>query len=87
MLGIRTANEHLGLSLPEDQGYATIAGFLMARTGRVLTAGETVEVDQGVFKVERVEKRRIKQIRFTPRRIDFRVSLAPLVLASLAASL
>lgn len=87
MLRIRDANEHLGLRLPEDQGYATIAGFLMARTGRVLTAGETIEVDQGVFKIERMEKRRIKQIRFTPRRIDFRLSLAPVILASLAASI
>ena len=87
MLGIRSANDHLGLNLPEDQGYATIAGFLMARTGRVLTTGETVEVDQGIFEIERVEERRIKQIRFTPRKTDFRVSLAPIVFASLVASI
>jgi len=87
MLGIRTANEHLGLSLPEDEGYATLAGFLMASTGKVLTQGETVEIDQGVFRIERVDKRRIKQVRFTPRRIDLKLSLAPIVLASFASSI
>lgn len=87
MLGIRHANERLSLSLPEDQGYATVAGFLMARTGRVLTEGETVEIDQGVFRIERVDKRRIQQIRFIPKRIDLKLSLVPLVFASLAANI
>ncbi|HSQ23270.1 MAG TPA: hemolysin family protein [Pyrinomonadaceae bacterium] len=87
MLGIRNANEHLGLSLPEDEGYATIAGFLMARTGRVLTEGDTVEIDQGVFRIERVEKRHLKQVRFTPKRVGLKLALAPIIFASFAASI
>ena len=87
MLGIRNANQHLGLSVPEDEGYATLAGFLMARTGKVLTQGETVEIDQGVFRIERVDKRRIKQVRFTPRRINLKLSLAPVFFATLASSI
>ena len=87
MLGIRNANEQLGLSLEEDEGYATVAGFLMALTGKVLTEGESVEIDEGVFTIERVEKRRIKQIRFTPKRTDLKLSLAPILFASLAASI
>ena len=87
MLGIRNANEHLDLNLPEDEGFATLAGFLMAHTGRVLTEGETVEIDRGVFRIERVDRRRIKQVRFTPRGNDLKLSLVPVVLASLASSI
>lgn len=87
MLAIRNANEHLNLSLPEDEDYATLAGFLMAHTGRVLKEGETVEIDRGVFRIERLDKRRIKQVRFTPRSIDLNLSLVPILFASLAASL
>jgi CBS domain containing-hemolysin-like protein len=87
MLAIRSANERLDLNLPEDESFATLAGFLMARTGRVLTEGETVEIDRGLFRIERVDKRRIKQVRFTPRRTGSKLGLAPMFFASLACSL
>jgi CBS domain containing-hemolysin-like protein len=86
MLGIRNANQHLGLNLPEDEGYSTIAGFLMARKGKILTVGETLELDQGVFRIERVDNTRIRQVRFTPGKIDLKLSIASIVLASLATS-
>lgn len=84
MLAIRNANEYLGLNLPEDEDYATLAGFLMARTGKLLTEGETVEIEQGVFRIERVDKMRIKQVRFTPTSVDLKLSLVSIVFASLA---
>jgi CBS domain containing-hemolysin-like protein len=87
MLGIRNANEHLGLDLREGEDYATLAGFLMAHTGKVLTEGETVEIDRGAFRIERVDKRRIKQVRFTPRQIDSKLVLAPILFASLVSNL
>jgi magnesium and cobalt exporter, CNNM family len=87
MLAIRNANDHLGLNLPEDESFATLAGFLMAHTGRVLTEGETVEIDRGLFRIERVDKRRIKQVRFTPTRNDSKLALAPILFASLASTL
>ncbi|HEU5237892.1 MAG TPA: transporter associated domain-containing protein, partial [Pyrinomonadaceae bacterium] len=86
MLGIRNANQHLGLNLPEDEGYSTIAGFLMARKGKILTVGETLELDQGVFRIERVDNTRIRQVRFTPVKADLKLSIASIVLASLATS-
>jgi len=86
MLGIRNANQHLGLNLPEDEGYSTIAGFLMARKGKILTAGETLELDQGVFRIERVDNTRIRQVRFTPAKTDLKLSIASIVLAFLAMS-
>jgi CBS domain containing-hemolysin-like protein len=64
MLAVKDANYHLGLKLLEDDSYTTIAGFLLARAGRLLEPGETVEDASGVFQVERVDKRRISRVRF-----------------------
>jgi CBS domain containing-hemolysin-like protein len=66
MLAVRDANRHLTLGLPEDGHYTTVAGFLLARAGRLLKAGETVEYDGAHFRVERVERRRLRWVRLTP---------------------
>jgi CBS domain containing-hemolysin-like protein len=42
-LPIRSANRRLGLSLPEDGVYHTLAGFLMTQAGRVLQQGDQVD--------------------------------------------
>jgi CBS domain containing-hemolysin-like protein len=65
ILAIRDANKQLKLNLPEDDGYTTLAGFLMARCGRVLEAGETVEYEGLSFQVERTDKHRIRRVRLT----------------------
>ncbi|HVF90543.1 MAG TPA: hemolysin family protein [Blastocatellia bacterium] len=41
-LSIRDANRVLDLGLPESDSYHTIAGFMMARAGRILNEGEVV---------------------------------------------
>jgi CBS domain containing-hemolysin-like protein len=66
MLAVRDANQKLGLELPENGSYTTIAGYLLAKAGRLLKPGEIVEDTAGVFQVERVEGRRISRIRFMP---------------------
>jgi CBS domain containing-hemolysin-like protein len=66
MLAVRDANRRLKLGLTEDEAYTTVAGFLLAQAGRVLEPGDEVPVREGIFKVERVERRRIVRIRFTP---------------------
>jgi CBS domain containing-hemolysin-like protein len=66
MLTVRDANRHFKLRLPEDDGYTTLAGFLMAQSGRLLQQGETVEYEGLSFRVERIDRRRIRQIRFFP---------------------
>ncbi len=63
MLTVRDANRKLELQLPEDGGYTTLAGFLLAQAGRLLEEGDTVEYQQLRFKIERVEKRRIRRVR------------------------
>ncbi|MDQ3713896.1 MAG: hemolysin family protein [Acidobacteriota bacterium] len=65
MLAVRDANRQLKLKLPEDDGYTTLAGFLMAQTGQILKAGETVEYEGLRFIVERIDKRRVRRVRLT----------------------
>lgn len=59
--------ERAGVRVPEDGPYETVAGWLMSELGRLAKVGDTVEVDAGVFRVERMDGRRIDRIRFTPR--------------------
>jgi CBS domain containing-hemolysin-like protein len=66
MLAVRDANRRFNLKIPEEAGYTTMAGFLMAKAGRLLQPGETIEHEGLTFKVERVEGRRIRRVRFTP---------------------
>lgn len=65
MLTVRDANRRLQLDLPEEAGYTTLAGFLLARAGRLLQTGETVDYEGMRFAVERMDRRRIRRIRFT----------------------
>ena len=66
MLAVRDANRQFGLDLPEDGGYTTLAGFLMAQAGRVLVPGDGVEYRGALFRVERAQRFRIRWVRFTP---------------------
>ena len=66
MLPVRDANKRFGFGLTEDEGYTTIAGYLLAKAGRLLRPGDRIEDAAGVFSVERVEKRRISRVRFRP---------------------
>jgi CBS domain containing-hemolysin-like protein len=66
MLAVRDANNRLKLDLPEDDGYTTLGGFLMAKAGRVLEQGDTIEHAGATFRVERVDRRRVRLVRFTP---------------------
>lgn len=62
-LAVRDLNKRLEMNLPISEGYTTIAGFLMSEAGQVLEEGETVPFNGHIFKVEKVDKRRIKQVR------------------------
>ena len=69
-LAVRDLNRRLKLSVPESEAYTTVGGFLMTQAGHVLKPGEVVEYNGLVFKVERVEKRRVMRVRlkFSQRR-------------------
>jgi putative hemolysin len=55
----------LGVSLPEGP-YATVAGLILNRLGRIPAAGDAVEVDRWRLEVLEVERRAIVQVRLVP---------------------
>lgn len=58
--------ERADVVVPEDGPYETVAGFLMSELGRLAVVGDTVSVEAGEFRVERMDGRRIDRVRFTP---------------------
>ena len=62
-LAVRDLNKRCDMNLPVSDAYTTIAGFLMAEAGQILTEGEAVPFNGHIFKIEKVEKRRILQVR------------------------
>jgi putative hemolysin len=64
-LNLDEIEEIAGLELP-DGPYATIAGFLMARLGRIPNVGDIIDFDGVRLTVARVEGRRIARVRLTP---------------------
>jgi Mg2+/Co2+ transporter CorC len=72
-------------------GYATLAGFLMAETGQVPTAGQSVAYDGFNFTIERMDGRRIRRVRMASFVSEDRfegpiMGLLPIVWAALASS-
>ena len=61
-LAVRDLNRRLKLSVPESESYTTIGGFLMTAAGHVLKPGEIVEHNGLVFKVDKVERRRVVRV-------------------------
>lgn len=63
ILPVRSANRRLGLALPEEGVYHTIAGFLMAQAGRVLRQGDRVRFGDAEFTVEKSDRHRIRSVK------------------------
>ncbi len=62
-LAVRDLNRRLQLNLPVSEGYTTVAGFLMSESGQILKEGEAVPFNGHIFKIEKVDKRRILRVR------------------------
>jgi CBS domain containing-hemolysin-like protein len=58
--------ERADVTVPDDGPYETVAGFIMSELGRLAKTGDTVTIDAGEFRVERMDGRRIDRVRFTP---------------------
>ena len=58
--------ERTGVQVPDNGHYETIAGFILERLGRMADVGDTVTIETGKFRVERMVGRRIDRVRFTP---------------------
>jgi CBS domain containing-hemolysin-like protein len=70
MLAVRDANRQLNLNLPEDSSYTTLAGFLMAQSGRVLSSDDQVEYYALTFHIEGTDRRRIRRVRLIVHEAD-----------------
>src|SRR4051812_3564351 len=62
-LAVRDLNRRLKTSLPESEAYTTIGGYLMTVAGHVLQTGEVIEDNRLRFTVEKVERRRLLQVK------------------------
>lgn len=54
------------LQVPDDSGYETVGGYIMAGLGRIAEVGDTVPVPGGTLEVERMDGRRIDRVCFVP---------------------
>ncbi|HEY7545815.1 MAG TPA: hemolysin family protein [Blastocatellia bacterium] len=62
-LSIKDANKLLDLGLPESDSYHTVAGFMMARAGRLLKQGESVDYNHLRLTVTATARNRIVETR------------------------
>jgi CBS domain containing-hemolysin-like protein len=69
-LSVKDANKLLELHLPESDSYNTIAGFMMARAGRLLKQGESVDYNGLRFIVESTARNRIVETRIERLKVE-----------------
>jgi CBS domain containing-hemolysin-like protein len=62
---LRELQEATGLVLPTHNDYRTVAGYLMARLGRVLAAGDKLDLPQGRLTVLEMTGHRVDRIQIT----------------------
>jgi CBS domain containing-hemolysin-like protein len=62
--------ERAGVTVPEEGPYETVAGWLMSELGRLPVVGDIVSIEAGIFRIERLDGRRIDRVRFTPHPTD-----------------
>lgn len=59
--------ERTGVTVPEEGPFETVAGWLVSELGRLPAVGDTVLGEQGTFRIERLDGRRVDRVRYTPR--------------------
>jgi putative hemolysin len=65
-ISVKDLNESLGLDLPEQPDYNTLAGLILTRLGRIPAGGEELAVEGLMLSVERVSHRRIVRVTAKP---------------------
>jgi CBS domain containing-hemolysin-like protein len=60
---IRDLEVQYDIVLPRDQGFETLAGFVMAQLGRIPKGGETLEFAGRRFTILQMEGRRIGHVK------------------------
>ena len=64
-VGISDLNDQLGISLPEDEDYETIGGFVFSTMGRIPEIGETCVVDNVTIRIMAAEPQRVLRLQLT----------------------
>jgi putative hemolysin len=65
-VNIRDLEDQYELKLPQDEGYETLAGFLLSRLQKMPAGGEAFEYEGRRFVVERLDGHRIATVRIEP---------------------
>ncbi|WP_209325087.1 hemolysin family protein [Brevibacterium renqingii] len=60
----------MGITIPEDSDYETLAGFVLKELGRIPEPGDQVRTDEALIRVERMHGRRIERLRVVLRSTD-----------------
>jgi len=60
---IRDLESELGIEMPTDSGFETLAGFLLYRLGKIPHAGEVLEYQGRRYTVTNMERNRIARVR------------------------
>lgn len=74
---IYKVNERLGIGLPEEPGFSTIAGFVLSRLGRIPKEKEELEFAGRRLVVEKVLKRKIALLRLVVEGAESTTPTAP----------
>jgi putative hemolysin len=62
-VNVDEVNEEMGIELPEEGEFETVAGFIYNRMGRLVEEGETIVYDDVTLTVEETENTRILRVR------------------------
>ena len=58
--------ERVGVTVPDDGDYETVAGFVTDRLDRIPEVGDIVPIEAGELRIERMDGARVSRIRLTP---------------------
>ncbi|MDT0181200.1 hemolysin family protein [Microbacterium sp. ARD31] len=68
-LNLQDFSEATGITLPRGAS-DTVAGFVTERLGRLAVVGDTIDVDGATIQVTAMDRRRIAEVRVTPREAE-----------------
>jgi putative hemolysin len=65
-INIRDLESQYEMKLPQDEGYETLAGFLLSRLQKMPTGGEAFDYEGRRFSVEKMDGHRLATVRIEP---------------------
>jgi CBS domain containing-hemolysin-like protein len=58
--------QRIGVSIPDDDDYDTVGGYVLDRLERIPEVGEELEIPDGTIRVERLDGVRLSRLRWVP---------------------